>query len=144
MNKEEFLKSLTEEQLKLLDRITHTNIINEIKRRNPKPCQEVKVGDCFFYKDELGSIYLIKVTEEEGNDWFACFEVSIEEGIANSYDVNYHIDHCSDWKSIDSKVYDKILALVNVKEDTVNKLASEFDKQIIELCSNLLNTPNKN
>lgn len=60
------------------------------------------------------------------------------------YGMNYHIDDFEECDRIDSEIFDKIATLVNNRDNTVDKICEEFNKQIRELCSTLLNTQNKN
>ena len=147
MTKQEFLNKLSEEELHLLGSITHTNIINELNKRNTKTPIEVKVGDCFVYKNDCNDIYLTKVVSCNhyfDGQYFNCDEISIDSNDIDSYEVDYHIDDFEEYDRIDSEIFDKIETLVNNRDNTVDKISEEFNKQIRELCSTLLNTQNKN
>lgn len=147
MTKQEFLNKLSEEELHLLGSITHTNIINELNKRNTKTPIEVKVGDCFVYKNDCNDIYLTKVVSCNhyfDGQYFNCDEISIDSNDIDSYEVDYHIDDFEECDRIDSEIFDKIGALVNTRDNAVDKVCEEFNKQIRELCSTLLNTQNKN
>lgn len=102
----------------------------------PKKQLECKVGDCFYTKEDT-SIYLIKTTNFEGNNWFTCDKISIDEEGIDYYDVSYHIDVYSDWKPLDASLYESILALVKSREDAVAKVMEQFDNQIRKLCQEL-------
>lgn len=112
--------------------------ISEEQGRRESEKFSYKVGNCFFYKDTFGDRYLIKVTNHDYDNWFTCDEISIDNSKIDYYEVSYNsIYDCDDWEPLDSKVYDEILARVNAKEETINKIISEFDKQIRELCQGL-------
>lgn len=145
MNKQEFLSKLSEEELHLLGSITHTNIINELNKRNTKTPIEVKVGDCFVYRNDYGDIFLTKVMICSPIDvqYFNCEEISIESHDIDSYEVDYTIDDFEEHDRIDSEIFDKIEALVNSRDNALDKIGKEFDKQIRELWTSL-NTQNKN
>ena len=150
MNKQEFLKTLSEEQLNLLGAITGRDVMHELKRRNLKTPIEVKVGDCFIYRNDYDDIYLTKVIDcspDEDyfdNQYFGCEEISIDSHDVDSYEVNYYIDDFSEHDRIDSEIFDEIAASINSRDDAVNKICEEVNNQIRELCSTLLNTQNKN
>lgn len=109
--------------------ITHNDVIAEKNNRKP-PKKRFEVGDCFIYRDNVNELYLIKVTAEEHNNWFTCDEISINEHDIDYYDVSYHLDEYSDWEPLDPSIYDKVLALVNAREEAVSKIIEQFDKQI--------------
>ena len=134
--KAQLLKKLTNEELHLLGNITHSDIKKELESRKLKPKTEVKIGDCFYDKDEYG-IYLIKITNFEGNDWFACDEIGIDKESIDCYETNYHIDAYSDWKPLNASLYESILALVKSREDAISKIKEQFDNQIRKLCQEL-------
>lgn len=145
MNKQEFLSKLSEEELHLLGSITHTNIINELNKRNTKTPIEVKVGDCFVYRNDYGDIFLTKVMicSPIDGQYFDCEEISIDSHEIDSYEVDYTIDDFEEHDRIDSEIFDKIEALVNSRDNALDKIGKEFDKQIRELWTSL-NTQNKN
>jgi hypothetical protein len=147
MNKQEFLENLTEEQLNLLGAITDKDVTQELKKRNLKTPIEVKVGDCFIYRNDYDDIYLTKVmnhTPDFYGQYFGCEEISIDSHDVDSYEVNYHIDDFSEHDRIDSEIFNKIAASVDTRDNAIGKVCEEFDNQIRELCSTLLNTQNKN
>lgn len=150
MTKQEFLSKLSEEELLLLRSITHTNIINELNKRNTKTPIEVKVGDCFVYRNDYGDVYLTKVMncspdyDHFDGQYFDCEEISIDSHDIDSYEVNYYLDDFEEHDRIDSEIFDKIEALVNTRDNTVDEVCKQFDNQIRELCSTSLNIQNKN
>lgn len=149
MTKQEFLKTLSEEQLNLLGEITGKDVMQELKKRNLKTPVEVKVGDCFVCIND-NDIYLIKViscTPEDHHfdgQYFDCAEISIDSHDIDIYVMNYYIDDFAECDRIDSEIFDKVATLVNNRDNTIDKICKEFDKQIRELCSTLLNIQNKN
>lgn len=133
--KKVFLSKLTEEELHLLDNITHSDIKKELESRKPKH-KTVEIGDCFYTK-EYSSIYLIKTTIFERDNWFTCNEIGINEKGVDYYDASHYIDDFSDWKPLDASLYESISALVNSREDAVDKVVEQFDNQIRKLCQEL-------
>ena len=150
MNKQEFLKTLSEEQLNLLGAITSKDVMYELKKRNLRTPIEVKVGDCFIYRNDYDDIYLTKVIDCSPDEdyfdgqYFGCEEISIDSHDVDSYEVNYYIDDFSEHDRIDSEIFDEIAASINSRDDAVNKICEGVNNQIRELCSTLLNTQNKN
>lgn len=132
--KKEFLNKLTEEELKLLDSITYSDIKKELKSRKPKT--EAEIGDCFYTK-EYSSIYLIKTTNFERDNWFTCDEIGINENGVDYYEASHYIDDFSDWEPLDASLYESISALINSREDAVDKVVEQFDNQIRKLCQEL-------
>ena len=142
--KASLLKKLTNEELKLLTDITHSDIIEELESRKPrKPQLVIKIGDCFYAKDCVGNLSLIKITGiEEGNGWFNCDEICIEvdefdHTEVDYFDASYHIDDASDWESINASLYENVLTLVNARKDAVTKVLEQFNSQIRKLCQEL-------
>ena len=150
MTKQEFLSKLSEEELHLLGSITHINIVNELNKRNTKSSIEVKVGDCFVYRNDCNDIYLTKVVncspdyDHFDGQYFDCEEISIDSNDIDSYEVDYYIGDFAEHDRIDSEIFDKIETLVNNRDNTVDKICKEFNKQIRELCSTLLNIQTQN
>jgi hypothetical protein len=150
MTKQELLKTLSEEQLNLLGYITDKDVMKELKKRKLKTSIEIKIGDCFVYRNDCGDISLIKVMsyipENHHSDaqYFYCAEINIDSHDIDMYEMNYYINDFAEYNSIDSEIFDKIAALVNSRDNAMDKICKEFDKQIRELCSILLNTQNKN
>ena len=150
MTKQEFLNKLSHEELLILRDIMSCEIIREINKRNTKTSIEVKVGDCFIYINDYDHIYLTKVISYTSEDhhfdgqYFNCEEIGIDSNGIDSYEVDYYLDDFAEYDRIDSEIFDKIEALVNSRDDAVDKICKEFDKQIRELCSTSLNTQNKN
>lgn len=150
MTKQEFLNKLSHEELLLLRDIMSCEITRELNKRNTKTLIEVKVGDCFICRNDYDDTYLTKVISRTPEDhhfdgqYFDCEEISIDSNDIDSYEINYYIDDFSEHDRIDSEIFDKIATLVNNRDNTVDKICKEFNKQIRELCSTLLNTQNKN
>lgn len=150
MTKQEFLKTLSEEQLNLLGDITGRDVMKELKKRSLKTSMEVNVGDCFLCINDHGDICITRVTgctpEDHHFDgqYFDCVEISIDSHDIDMYGMNYYIDDFEECDRIDSEIFDKIEALVNTRDKAVDKICEEFNKQIRELCSTSLNTQNKN
>lgn len=151
MTKQEFLNKLSHEELLLLrDMISSYDVTRELKKRNTKTPIEIKAGDCFIYGNDCNDIYLTKVVncspdyDHFNGQYFDCEEISIDSNDIDSYEVDYHLDDFSEHDRIDTEIFDKIATLVNNRDNTVDKICEEFDKQIRELCSTLLNTQNKN
>ena len=150
MTKQEFLNKLSHEELLLLRDIMSCEITREINKRNTEIPIEIKVGDCFIYRNDYDDIYLTKVISCAPEDphfdgqYFDCVEISIDSHDIDTYGVNYYIEDFSEHDRIDSEIFDKIATLVNNRDNTLDKIHEEFDKQIRELCSTLLNTQNKN
>ena len=139
--KAQLLKKLTNEELHLLGNVTHSDIIEELESRKPrKPKLVIKIGDCFYAKDCVGNLSLIKITGiEQGNGWFNCDEICIEvdefdHTEVDYFDASYHIDDASDWESINASLYENVLTLVNAREDAVTKILEQFNGQIRKLC----------
>ena len=109
----------------------------------PKKQLECKVGDCFYTKDCVGNLSLIKITGiEQGNGWFNCDEICIEvdefdHTEVDYFDASYHIDNTSDWAPINASLYENVLTLVNAREDAVTKVLEQFNGQIRKLCQEL-------
>lgn len=76
--------------------------------------------------------------------YFDCEEINIDDNCIDVYKINYYLDDFDGYNRIDSEIFDKIAALVNTRDSAVDKICKEFNKQIRELCSTLLNTQNKN
>ena len=150
MTKQEFLKTLSEEQLNLLGAITGRDVMQELKKRSLKTPIEVNVGDCFVCINDYGDICLTKVIKCTPEDhyfdgqYFDCAEISIDSHDIDMYAMNYYIDDFEECDRIDSEIFDKIAALVNTRDNAMDKICEEFDKQIKELCSTSLNIQNKN
>lgn len=151
MTKQEFLNKLSHEELLLLrDMVSSCDVTRELKKRNTKSSIEVKVGDCFVYRNECDEIFLTKVVncspdyDHYDGQYFECEEISIDSNNIDRYGADYYIGDFEEHDRTDSEIFDKIAALVNSKDDAVNKICEQFDKQIRELCSTLLNTQNKN
>ena len=150
MTKQEFLNKLSHEELLLLKDIMSCEITREINKRNTKTPIEVNVGDCFVYINDYGDMCLTKVTNRTPEDhhfdgqYFDCAEISIDSHDIDMYAMNYYIDDFEEYDRIDSEIFDKIAALVNTRDNAMDKVCEEFDKQIRELCSTSLNTQNKN
>lgn len=145
MNKQEFLETLTEEQLNLLRDITDKDVMQELEKHNLKKIPiEVKVGDCFIYINDYDGRYLTKVISRTNDQYFDCEEISIDNYNIDIYEVNYYINDFEKHDRIDSEIFNKIAALVDTRDDAIGKICEEFNKQIRELCSTLLNTQNKN
>ena len=150
MTKQEFLNKLSHEELLLLKDIMSCEITREINKRNTKTPIEIKIGDCFVYKNDCNDIYLTKVVSCTPSNpyfdgqYFNCEEISIDSNDIDSYEVDYYLDDFEEHDRIDSEIFDKIETLVNNRDSTVNKISEEFNKQIRELCSTLLNAPTKN
>lgn len=105
----------------------------------PKKLIKGEVGDCFYAKDCVGNLSLIKITGIEDNGWFNCDEIYIEvdefdHTDVDYFDVSYHIDDTSDWAPINASLYENVLTLVNTREDAVTKVIEQFDNQIRKLC----------
>lgn len=150
MTKQEFLNKLSHEELLLLRDIMSCEITRELNKRNTKTPIEVKVGDCFVYKNDCNDIYLTKVINGSSDydhfngQYFDCEEISIDSNDIDSYEIDYHLEDFEEQDRIDPEVFDKIETLVNNRDSTVDKICKEFNKQIRELCSTLLNAPTKN
>ena len=150
MTKQEFLNKLSHEELLLLKDIMSCEITREINKRNTKTPIEIKIGDCFVYKNDCNDIYLTKVVSCTPSNpyfdgqYFNCEEISIDSNDIDSYEVDYYLDDFEEHDRIDSEIFDKIETLVNNRDSTVDKISEEFNKQIRELCSTLLNIQNKN
>ena len=140
MTKQEFLNKLSHEELLLLKDIMSCEITREINKRNTK---EIKIGDCFVYKNDCNDIYLTKVVSCTPSNpyfdgqYFNCEEISIDSNDIDSYEVDYYLEDFEEHDRIDSEIFDKIEALVNSRDDAVDKICKEFDKQIRELCQEL-------
>ena len=133
--KTSLLKKLTNEELKLLGSITHSDIIEELESRKPrKPKLVINVGDYFYTKDSVGDASLIKITGIEDNWWFSCSEIGIDRNVIDYYNVSYYIVDTLDWVPINGSLYENVLTLVNSREDAVTKLIEQFDSQIRKLC----------
>lgn len=148
MNKQEFLSKLSKEELDLLRDMEPGEINREFHKRNTKPI-EIKVGDCFICRNNYEGIYLTKIINYiPGNskfcEYFECEEISIGGQNISIYEITYYLDGIEGHDRIDSEIFDKIAALVNTRDNAIDKVCEEFDKQIRELCSTLLNTQNKN
>ena len=142
--KAQLLKKLTNEELHLLGNVTHSDIIEELESRKPrKPKLVIKIGDCFYAKDCVGNLSLIKITGiEQGNGWFNCDEICIEvdefdHTEVDYFDASYHIDDTSDWVPINASLYENALTLINTREDAVTKVLEPFNSQIRKLCQEL-------
>ena len=150
MTKQEFLNKLSHEELLLLRDIMSCEITREINKRNTKTPIEIKIGDCFVYKNNCNDIYLTKVVSYVPSNpyfdgqYFNCEEISIDSNDIGSYEVDYYLEDFEEHDRIDSEIFDKIETLVNNRDSTIDKISEEFNKQIRELCSTLLNTQNKN
>ena len=133
--KAQLLKKLTNEELHLLSNVTHSDIIEELESRKPrKPKLVIKIGDCFYTKDSVGDIFLIKITGIEDNWWFSCSEIGIDRDVIDYYNVNYHIEDTSDWVPINGSLYENVLTLIIERRDAVAKVAEQFNGQIRKLC----------
>ena len=133
--KAQLLKKLTNEELHLLSNVTHSDIIEELESRKPrKPKLVIKIGDCFYTKDSVGDISLIKITGIEDNWWFSCSEIGIDRDVIDYYNVNYHIEDTSDWVPINGSLYENVLTLIIERGDAVAKVAEQFNGQIRKLC----------
>lgn len=133
--KTSLLKKLTNEELKLLGSITRSDIIEELESRKPrKPKLVINVGDCFYTKDSVGDVSLIKITCIENDGWFNCNEIGIDRDVIDYYNVSYHIDDTSDWVPINGSLYENVLTLIIERGDAVTKVAEQFDNQIRKLC----------
>ena len=133
--KAQLLKKLTNEELHLLSNVTHSDIIEELESRKPrKPKLVIKIGDCFYTKDSVGDISLIKITGIEDNWWFSCSEISIDRDVIDYCNVNYHIEDTSDWVPINGSLYENVLTLIIERGDAVAKVAEQFNGQIRKLC----------
>lgn len=129
--------------------VSSYDVTRELKKRNTKSSIEVKVGDCFIYRNDCDEIYLTKVIgcnleNSRFDEYFECKEISIDSNDEDIYTVNYELIDFSEYDRIDSEIFDKIETLVNNRDNTIDKICKEFNKQIRELCSTLLNTQNKN
>lgn len=147
MTKQEFLNKLSHEELLLRDMVSSYDVTAELKKRKTKFPIDVKVGDCFVYRNDCNEIYLTKIfgcNPENHYQCFNCEEISINGYDIDSYEVTYYLEDFSEHDRIDSEIFNKISALVNNRDNAVNKICEEFNKQIRELCSILLNTQNKN
>ena len=146
MTKQEFLNKLSHEELLLLrDIISSPNVIGEIKSRmSLKEQLNVEVGNCFIYKVNQNELYLLKVISQEENDYFYCVEISIDNYDPHYYNISYHVDDFRYWKPLDSNIYNKVIALIDAKMETIEKITLQCNKQVRELCLTLLNTQNKN
>jgi hypothetical protein len=100
----------------------------------PKKLLKCKIGDCFYVKDCVGDVSLIKIINIEDHGWFYCREISVGKNDIDYYDVSYHIDDTSDWVPINASLYENVLTLVNAREDAVAKVIEQFDNQIRKLC----------
>lgn len=148
MTKQEFLNKLSYEELLLLrDMVSSYDVTRELKKRNTKFPIDVKVGDCFVYRNECNEIYLTKIfgcNPENHYQCFNCEEISIDGYDIDSYEVTYDLEDFSEHDRIDSETFDKIATVVNSRDYAINEIRKEFGKQIKELCLTLLNTQNKN
>ena len=149
MTKQEFLSKLSEEELHILRDIMSCEITRELDKRNPKTPIEVKVGDCFVYRNFHDTIYLTKVIccnpeDSQSDEYFDCKKICITSSNINVYKMDCYLSEFSKCDRIDSEIFDNIAALVNNRDNTINKIRKEFDEQIRELCSTSLNTQNKN
>ena len=148
MNKQEFLNKLSHEELLILRDIMSCDITKELNKRNTP--MEVKVDDCFVCRNDYGDICLTKVVSCTPEDhhfdgqYFDCAEISIDSHDIDMYGMNYYIDDFAECDCIDSEIFDKVAILVNNRNNTVDKIRKEFDKQIRELCLTLLSTQTKN
>jgi len=146
MTKQEFLNKLSHEELLLLrDMVSSYDVATELKKRNTETLVEIKAGDCFIYINDYDGISLTKVSGCNPEDqYFDCKEISIDSDDIDSYEVNYWIGDFSEHDRINSEIFDKIATIVNSRDYAINEIRKEFDEQIRELCSTLLNTQNKN
>ena len=121
-------------------------ITKELNKRNTKIPIEIKVGDCFVYRNDYGDIFLTKVINcsPTYTQYFDCEEISIDDHEIDMYSTDNLIEDFEEHDRIDSEIFDKVATLVNNRDNTVDKICEEFNKQIRELCSTLLNTQNKN
>lgn len=147
MTKQEFLNKLSHEELLVLRDMMSCEITRELNKRK-KTSIEVKVGNCFVYGNDCDDICLTKVTYCTPEDhhfngqYFNCVEISIGSHDIDMYKMTYHIDDFEGCDRIDSEVFDKIAALIDNRDNTLDKICKEFDKQIRESCSTLLNIQN--
>ena len=148
MTKQEFLNKLSYEELLLLKDIMSCDITREINKRNTPI--EVKIGDCFVCRNDYGDICLTKVVSCTPEDhhfdgqYFDCTEISIDSHDIDMYGMNYYIDDFVECDRIDSEIFDEIAALVNSRDDAIDKICEGVNREIREVCSTLLNTQNKN
>lgn len=103
----------------------------------PKKQLKCEVGDCFYTKDGVGNIFLIKIIDIEDSEWLYCDKISIDHTKVNHYNRNYHIDDILCWAPINASLYENILILINAREDAVAKVMEQFDNQIRKLCQEL-------
>lgn len=148
MTRQEFLNKLSHEELLLLrDIISPCDITRELKKRNTKSSIEVKVGDCFVYRNDCNEIFLTKVVNcspDYDGQYFECEEISIDSNDIDRYGADYYISDFEEHDRIDSEIFDKIETLVNNRDNTIDKICEEFNKQIRESCSTLLNVQTQN
>ena len=151
MTKQEFLNKLSHEELLLLrDMVSSYDVIRELSKRNTKTLIEVKVGDCFAYRNDCGDIFLTKVigcapeNPYFDGQYFDCEEISIDDHEIDMYSGDNLVEDFEEHDRIDSEIFDKVAALINSRNDAIDKIREEFDKQIRELCSTSLNIQNKN
>ena len=85
MTKQEFLNKLSHEELLILRDIMSCEITRELNKRNTKTSIEVKVGDCFVYRNDHGDIFLTKIIKYISNEYYSdvqcfdCEEISIDD-----------------------------------------------------------------
>lgn len=147
MTKQEFLNKLSHEELLLVrDMISYSDVAEVIRNRALSEKKfNVEVGNCFVYQVNQDELYLIKIEADEHDNYFTCNEISIYDYEIDYDESSYHINDFSyGWEPLDPSIYEKVVTLIKTRDTTVKDIVTQFDKQIRELCSTLLNTQNKN
>lgn len=77
MNKYDFLKKLSLDELNLAEDITHNDVLTERNSRKEQSNPfKFKVGDCFKNVHSNGDIFLFRI-EEINDNWVNCTEIQI-------------------------------------------------------------------
>jgi hypothetical protein len=111
-------------------------IVKEQRKREEKTFP-YKVGDCFC-KYDYNAVFLLKVINI-GDNWFACEEIGIEDGIIDIYTWDYCYEDFEYCTSINPDFYTKVLNIIKEKQETVDKIIAKFDNNIAKILIELKN-----
>lgn len=135
MNKYDFLKKLSLDELNLVDGITHNDILAE---RNSRKEQidplKFKVGDCFKDVHSDGDIFMFRI-DEVGISSVNCTEIQIfADGDFECYDnMDYSFEDMIEAEPISKETFIKVENLYNQCVKEINEVNTHYYHEIREL-----------
>lgn len=132
MNKHDFLKKLSLDELNLVDDITHSDILAEknIREEQIGLCK-FKVGNCLKKVHDNGDIYLYKI-DEINRDRITCTEIQFisDCGFECYYGMYHSLVYMINAESISKKTFDFVKSLYDEYDNTLNSINKEYYNKV--------------